>query len=77
MEEEEIVRGAQALAAVLRVGLTYLAAALLLFMLCRFEVAHVPVRSLGCWSGSLLFAIPLTLGVEALVRLMRLKSRSV
>jgi hypothetical protein len=77
MEEEEIVRGAQALAAVLRVGLTYVGAVLVLYILCRLEVGRVPVRSLGCWSGSLLFAIPLTLGVEALVRLMRFKSRSV
>jgi hypothetical protein len=77
MEEEEIVRGAQALAAVLRVGLTYVGAAVLLLVLCRLEVARVPVCSLGCLSGALLFAFPLTLVVEALVRLMRLKSRSV
>jgi uncharacterized membrane protein len=71
MEEEEIVRGAQALAAVLRVAATYLGTALLLFILCRSQVAILSVRGLGCTSSALLWAIPLTLGVEGLVTLVR------
>jgi hypothetical protein len=71
MEEEEIVRGAQVLAATLRVGATYLGIALLLFILCRSQVALLSVRGLGCTSSALLWSIPVTLGVELLVTLVR------
>jgi hypothetical protein len=71
MEEEEIVRGAHALAAVLRVGATYLGATLLLFVLFRLQFAGVGVPGLGPGSGALLSAIPLTLGVEGLAALVR------
>jgi len=71
MEEEEIVRGAQALAALLRVGATYLGAALLLFVMCRLQLAALTVRGLSCTSSALLLAIPLTVGVEGLATLVR------
>jgi hypothetical protein len=71
MEEEEIVRGAQALAAGLRIGVTYVGVALLLLALCGLQLARVPVPGLGCWGSALLIAMPLTLGIETLLALVR------
>jgi hypothetical protein len=70
MEEEEIVRGAQALAAVVRVLLTYLGLVLVLLVASRLKILHVPVPAASRVGSALLLAVPLTLGVEALMAVL-------
>ncbi len=71
MEEEEIVRSAQALAATARMLLTYLGAALVLLGLCKFGVPGVAVRGVGCWGNAFLLAVPLTLAIALCAALWR------